>query len=188
MLTQQTLESLRQMRLQGMADAYQAQLQQPATGALAFDERFGLLVDREWTARQDRRLARLLKAAHLNCPHARRTSTLPLRVASTAPSCASWPARAGCANTTTCSSPGRPASAKPIHHTTPLDLTFLPTDVVTVVDPAHPLAGQTFPLIGVTNKQYIGSACVVSDPTGHRTSRAAGGDLPCGRDTTLLPL
>jgi DNA replication protein DnaC len=68
MLTQQTLESLRQMRLQGMADAYQAQLQQPDTSALAFDERFGLLVDREWTARQDRRLARLLKAAHLKLP------------------------------------------------------------------------------------------------------------------------
>jgi DNA replication protein DnaC len=68
MLTQQTLESLRQLRLQGMADAYQAQLQQPATSALSFDERFGLLVDREWTARQDRRLARLLKAAHLKLP------------------------------------------------------------------------------------------------------------------------
>jgi len=53
------------------------------------------------------------------------------------------------------------ASAKPIHHTTPLALTFLPTDVVTVRDPAHPLYGQTLPLIGVTNKQYIGRACVV---------------------------
>ena len=68
MLTQQTLENLRQMRLQGMADAYQTQLQQPDTGALSFDERLGLLVDREWTARQDRRLARLLKAAHLKLP------------------------------------------------------------------------------------------------------------------------
>jgi DNA replication protein DnaC len=68
MLSQQTLESLRQMRLQGMADAYQAQLHQPDTSGLAFDERFGLLVDREWTARQDRRLTRLLKAAHLKLP------------------------------------------------------------------------------------------------------------------------
>jgi len=68
MLTQQTLENLRQMRLPGMADAYSAQLQQPDISALSFDERFGLLVDREWTARQDRRLARLLTAAHLKLP------------------------------------------------------------------------------------------------------------------------
>jgi DNA replication protein DnaC len=68
MLTQQTLENLRRMRLPGMADAYSAQLQQPDTSALSFDERFGLLVDREWTARQDRRLARLLTAAHLKLP------------------------------------------------------------------------------------------------------------------------
>src|SRR5260221_11713601 len=53
------------------------------------------------------------------------------------------------------------AWGKPIHQTTPLDLTFLPTDVVTVIDPAHPLYGQTLPLIGVTNKQYIGRACAV---------------------------
>lgn len=33
--------------------------------------------------------------------------------------------------------------------------------MVTVVNPAHPLYGQTLPLIGVTNKQYIGRACVV---------------------------
>ncbi|MGO8946899.1 MAG: hypothetical protein ACLQUY_04390 [Ktedonobacterales bacterium] len=37
----------------------------------------------------------------------------------------------------------------------------MPTDVVTIIDPAHPLCGQTLPLIGVTNKQYIGRACVV---------------------------
>lgn len=60
-----------------------------------------------------------------------------------------------------CCSWGRPAWAKPIHHTTPLDLTILPADVVTVIDPAHPLYGLTLPLIGVTNKQYIGRACVV---------------------------
>jgi len=34
----------------------------------SFDERFSLLVDQEWTYRQNRRLARLLKAAKLRLP------------------------------------------------------------------------------------------------------------------------
>jgi len=53
MLAQQTLSTLRHLKLLGMADAYQQQLEQPATHDLAFAERFALLVDREATrARQ----------------------------------------------------------------------------------------------------------------------------------------
>jgi len=68
MLTQQTLDKLHQMRLKGMAGAYTAQAQQPDLQSLSFDERFGLLVDQEWTHRQNRRLARLLKEAKLRLP------------------------------------------------------------------------------------------------------------------------
>ena len=68
MLTQQTLERLREMRLQGMADAFAAQMEQPQMGELSFEERFGLLVDQEWTCRQDRRLGRLLREAKLRIP------------------------------------------------------------------------------------------------------------------------
>lgn len=65
MLTNQTVESLRRMRLTGMAEAFLAQNQDAGCRELSFEERFGLLVDREWTYREDRRLQRLLKEAHL---------------------------------------------------------------------------------------------------------------------------
>ncbi|MEW6524430.1 MAG: ATP-binding protein, partial [Bacillota bacterium] len=68
MLTQPTLEHLRRMRLHGMAEAYLAQAQQPATQQLCFEERFGLLVDHAWTYRHNRRLARLLQQARLRMP------------------------------------------------------------------------------------------------------------------------
>ncbi len=48
-----------------MADAYTEQRAQPTLQELSFDERFGLLVDQEWTYRRDRRQARLLKGAKL---------------------------------------------------------------------------------------------------------------------------
>lgn len=65
MLTQHTLQRLRRLKLDGMADAFEQQLTQPAHAELSFEERFGLLVDRELTSRDHRRLTRLLKAAKL---------------------------------------------------------------------------------------------------------------------------
>lgn len=63
MLAQQTADKLRSMRLNGMAEAFMNQITQPANATLSFEERLGLLVDYEWTHRQNRRLARLLKNA-----------------------------------------------------------------------------------------------------------------------------
>jgi len=65
MLTEQTLEKLYHMRLNGMADAFKEQLQQPDINELSFEERFALLVDRQWTWREDRRMKRLLSNAKL---------------------------------------------------------------------------------------------------------------------------
>jgi len=65
MLTHQTVERLRQMRLWGMADAFLAQLEQPDVTALSFEDRLGLLVDQEVSFRDNRRLKRLLKEAKL---------------------------------------------------------------------------------------------------------------------------
>lgn len=65
MLVNQTVESLHRMRLTGMAEAFLAQSQDPSYRELSFEERFGLLVDQESTYREDRRLKRLLKGAHL---------------------------------------------------------------------------------------------------------------------------
>ena len=65
MLTQHTTTILRTLKLAGMATAFEEQLTQPATQALAFEDRFGLLVDRELTYRDSKRLERLLKVARL---------------------------------------------------------------------------------------------------------------------------
>ncbi|MEP7341214.1 MAG: ATP-binding protein [Acidobacteriota bacterium] len=65
MLTQPTINTLRSMKLNGMADAYTQQLEQPDVQHLSFDERLGLLVDRETTYRESRRQRRLLQLARL---------------------------------------------------------------------------------------------------------------------------
>lgn len=70
MLNEPTMEKLYEMRLSAMADAWAAQQQEPKLGALSFDERFALLVDAEHMARDNRRLARLLKDAELRIPSA----------------------------------------------------------------------------------------------------------------------
>jgi DNA replication protein DnaC len=63
MLTQQTLDLLHTLRLTGMADALEEQRGRPDVAGLAFEERFALLLEREKTARENRRLTRLLQLA-----------------------------------------------------------------------------------------------------------------------------
>jgi DNA replication protein DnaC len=70
MLTAPTLEQLQTLRLPTMAAAWTAQQQAPDVAALGFDERFGLLVDAEWRARENKRLARTLQEAKLKLPQA----------------------------------------------------------------------------------------------------------------------
>ncbi len=68
MLNQATVDRLREMRLNGMAEALVEQMGQPDIGELSFEERLGLLVDHEWTSRRNHRLARLLREAKLRLP------------------------------------------------------------------------------------------------------------------------
>lgn len=65
MLHQQTLTTLKTLKLPGMAMAFEEQLIQPITQSLSFDDRFGLIVDREATYRDNQKLGRLLKNARL---------------------------------------------------------------------------------------------------------------------------
>lgn len=65
MLTQDTLRKLNEMKLFGMARGFDEQLASAAATHLAFEERFGLLVDQEVTSRENRRLKRLLQLAKL---------------------------------------------------------------------------------------------------------------------------
>ena len=65
MLRNQTLEKLNELRLMAMATAYEAQCQDPTIHELSFDECFGLLIDHDCTARQNRQFTRLLREAKL---------------------------------------------------------------------------------------------------------------------------
>jgi DNA replication protein DnaC len=65
MLINQTLDKLDVLGLFGMALGLREQLESAQYLSLSFDERFGLLVDREAEARDGRRLALRLKAAKL---------------------------------------------------------------------------------------------------------------------------
>ena len=65
MLTQQTIEKLHTLRLTGMIEAFEQQLAQPQTHQLSFEQRLGLLVEREILHRENRRLNRLLRTAKL---------------------------------------------------------------------------------------------------------------------------
>jgi DNA replication protein DnaC len=62
---QQTLEQLKALNLTGFVEAWQAQQTQPTFHDLSFDERFALLVDKEYCRRQQQRLQRRLKQAQL---------------------------------------------------------------------------------------------------------------------------
>jgi DNA replication protein DnaC len=64
-LNEQTMEKLYGLKLLGMAEAFKEQLQQPSIDDLSFADRFGLLVDRQWTFKEDCRMKRLLKNAKL---------------------------------------------------------------------------------------------------------------------------
>ena len=68
MLNQQTIEKLYTMRMRGMADAFTQQQEDPQSTQLSFEERFALLVDRQWNWRQNRALERRLRDGRLQGP------------------------------------------------------------------------------------------------------------------------
>jgi len=65
MMMHTTIAQLRTLKLDGLAAGLEEQLAQSGMAALSFEERMALLVDREVHCRNDRKLLRLLKNAHL---------------------------------------------------------------------------------------------------------------------------
>jgi len=72
MMLEMTLGKLNQLKLHGMAEALAEQTQTTMYTTLSFEERLSLLVDREMTVRDNRRLTNLLRGARLRyssaCP------------------------------------------------------------------------------------------------------------------------
>jgi DNA replication protein DnaC len=63
MVVEQTLQMLRKMKLHSIANEYERQLDDSKAKALSFDDRFGMIVDFEYSRRQNNRLAHLIKKA-----------------------------------------------------------------------------------------------------------------------------
>ena len=63
MLNQPTMERLQAMKLYGMAEAFREQYESTDSSQLSFEERFGLLVDRQWSWKENRALTRRLQMA-----------------------------------------------------------------------------------------------------------------------------
>jgi DNA replication protein DnaC len=69
MMNEQTCEKLAAMKLSGFARAFREYLNgQAVTDALTFEERFGMMVDTEWTERENRRLKTRLTQSRLREP------------------------------------------------------------------------------------------------------------------------
>jgi len=70
MLSNNTVGKLHEMKLSVMAKTFREQLENPSMDSLSFEERFGLLVDAEWSARKTNRLKRLIRNANYEIPGA----------------------------------------------------------------------------------------------------------------------
>jgi DNA replication protein DnaC len=70
MLNEQTIEKLGELRLRSMARAFRDQLDDPAMAGMSFEDRFGLIVDRQWSDRKNAYIQRLTKAATFKLPGA----------------------------------------------------------------------------------------------------------------------
>lgn len=70
MLHEQTIEKLTELRLRSMAVAFREQIGDPSMNGLTFEDRFGLIVDRQWSDRKDSHVARLTKSATFKFPGA----------------------------------------------------------------------------------------------------------------------
>jgi len=68
MLIEQTIEKMNAMKLFGMRDALAEQTELSSYDSLSFEERLGMLVDREWIDRENRKLERRMKVAKLKIP------------------------------------------------------------------------------------------------------------------------
>jgi len=70
MLTHPTIEKLHALHLTAMAQAFEQQRGSSQHAELSFEDRFGLLVETEWTAREQRRLTQRLRQAKPRYPGA----------------------------------------------------------------------------------------------------------------------
>jgi DNA replication protein DnaC len=64
-LSEETIQKMVEMKLMTMATTMRELLASPPSQELSWEERIGMLIDREWTDRENRRVARRIKEARL---------------------------------------------------------------------------------------------------------------------------
>jgi hypothetical protein len=111
MLIHPTIERLRALGLAAMADALIELQNAPDAAELTREDWLGLLVDREATSRENKRLARRLREARLRQPAVVEDSTFAPIAASIALCSANSPPASGSASIITWSWLAQPASA-----------------------------------------------------------------------------
>ena len=70
MTTQSTIDKLIEMRLTSMSDAFRIQMEDPKMKDIPFEDRFGMLVDIEYSNRKSNSLKRLIRGAGFDQPDA----------------------------------------------------------------------------------------------------------------------
>lgn len=70
MTNQSTINKLIEMRLTAMSEAFSLQMNDPRMKDVSFDDRFGMLVDVEYTSRKNNSLKRLIRNAGFDQPDA----------------------------------------------------------------------------------------------------------------------
>ena len=70
MTNQSTLDKLSEMRLTSIADEFRIQMDDSSMKEVPFEDRFGMLVDVEYSSRKNNRLKRLIRSAKLKQPDA----------------------------------------------------------------------------------------------------------------------
>jgi DNA replication protein DnaC len=70
MIRQTTIDKLHEMYLSGMAQAFECQCADESFHSFSFEDRFGMLVDREWEKRRNTTLTRLIRTADFRYPNA----------------------------------------------------------------------------------------------------------------------
>lgn len=70
MLNNQTIEKLKDMKLNAMAKALTEQMKNPEINSISFDDRFGMLVDDQWSSRRSNRITNLTQKAKFKFPDA----------------------------------------------------------------------------------------------------------------------
>ena len=70
MINQSTTDKLIEMRLTAMADAFRIQMDDNSMKDISFEDRFGMMVDVEYTSRKNNRLKRIIRNAELEQPDA----------------------------------------------------------------------------------------------------------------------